>query len=195
MLRHSSYFFLASLAALTLLATTQPFYDALYFDAVQVSEGQWWRPLTAWLVQANVEHWLVNLWGLIVMAIVLPKRLTRHDGLAFMSIWLLSSLCLWLSDYQAYVGLSGVLYGLLFWSIARSPFYGSPIKLAVLAVIVAKVLIENSSLPWFKEAWLSQWIGSEIAHESHAWGLGSGLITYVAYWLLQRYPLNGVPRD
>ncbi|MFQ3231104.1 rhombosortase [Reinekea sp.] len=195
MLRHSTYLFLASFAALTLLATNQPFYEILYFNAAQVSEGQLWRAFTAWLVQANVEHWLVNLWGLIVMAIVLPKQLSREDWLAFTSIWLLSSLCLWLSSYQAYVGLSGVLYGLLFWSIARSPFYGSRIKIAVLAIIIAKVIIENSSLPWFKEAWLSQWIGSEIAHESHVWGLGSGLITYFAYWLIQRFPLNGEPRD
>lgn len=194
MLRQSSYLFLVALAALTLLATSQPLYETLYFDATLVSHGQIWRPFTTWLVQANVEHWLVNLWGLVVIAIVIPRRLSRVNVVGMTAIWLLSSVCLWLSDYQAYVGLSGLLYGLLFWSIAQSPFYGKPIKAAVLGAIIVKVVVENSALPWFKEAWLSQWIGSEIAHESHAWGLVSGIIVFAGYSLFQRFPLNGAPR-
>ncbi|MBU2862684.1 rhombosortase [Reinekea forsetii] len=178
------------LAFFSLIATLFSWSDLLYYDAEKLAIGEYWRPFTAWIVQANISHWAINLWGLVIMGIVLPNQPGRTTFLAFAGVWIFASLCLMFSDYAAYVGLSGVLYGWLFWSIAMSPFYRPTLKVIVLGLISAKVVIENSPLPWLKDSAVSTWVGHDIAYESHLWGLLGGVMTLALYCLFRRFQSN-----
>lgn len=163
--------------------------NALLFDSDKLAAGQVWRPFTAWLVQANWVHWLLNQWGLVLMLILLPKQLSMLDVLGFVWVWLMSSIALWLSDYQYYVGLSGLLYGWLLISAACSPFYSRTMRVVFMVVLSIKVLSENG-LMWVNVApsWVEQWIGIQVATDSHLWGLMAGALFIVVRSVVRPYP-------
>ncbi|MDX1340974.1 MAG: rhombosortase [Reinekea sp.] len=185
--QHMTTVVLVLLALVTLIAVWSPLQAVLEFDQQLVAQGQWWRPFSAWLTQLNLRHWVLNQWGLVVMAVLLPSRLPKAHWSAFAIIWILTSLALWGSEYDRYVGLSGVLYGWLVYAAYVSPFYGRWVKCVFIALMSAKVLSENG---WFSlpgADWVGEFIQAQVAHESHLWGLLSGLAVLSAQWIVQRY--------
>jgi len=89
----------------------------LRYGRTEILEGdQWWRVVTANLVHLSYPHLLLNLAGLALITLLLAHTMTAWQ-------WAFTGLCsmlgvsagLLLFDPQLlwYVGLSGVLYGLL----------------------------------------------------------------------------------
>lgn len=180
---------LLGLSLLTLIGALAPLNGWLEFRRAEWLDGQLWRPLTAWMAQLNLTHWLVNQWGLVLLALVMPPRPERADGLAFVWVWLCASLALLLSDYQQYAGLSGLLYGWLVWAVLRSPYYQRWLRWLVVAVLTVKVVQEN--LPGeHANGFVGDWIAARIAVESHAWGLIAGWLALLADWLRRRWRLS-----
>ncbi|PTY36425.1 rhombosortase [Saccharospirillum sp. MSK14-1] len=181
---------LLSLSLLTLLGAFAPLNDWLEYRQASWLNGQLWRPLTAWMAQLNLVHWLVNQWGLILLALVMPPRPTRTDIGVFVWVWLFASVMLLFSAYWQYAGLSGLLYGWLVWAVMRSPYYAPWLRWLVTLALTAKVAQENL----FGEqgsAWVGQWISANIAVESHAWGLIAGWIALAVVWLWHRLQRSG----
>jgi rhomboid family GlyGly-CTERM serine protease len=170
----------------TLLCTFSPVADWLLYDAEQTRAGQIWRPLSAWLVQLNLRHWLLNQWGLVVIALLLPQRWTVSDRLGLVFVWLVASLMLVWSDYALYVGLSGLLYGWLVVVAAQSPYYSARVRLIFIAALTVKVLAENGwlPLPLPSSSWVGDFIAADIAYRSHLWGLLAGLSFSALRWLV-----------
>ena len=177
---------LLSLSLLTLIGALAPINDWLEFRRVQWQAGQLWRPLTAWMAQLNLTHWLINQWGLILLALVMPPRPTRADALAFAWVWLFASVMLVFSSYWQYAGLSGLLYGWLVWAVIRSPYYQLWLRWLVALVLTAKVVQENLPGDHGSEL-VGNWIAANIAVESHAWGLLAGWIALAIAWLWLRF--------
>ncbi|MFG1496658.1 rhombosortase [Saccharospirillum sp. HFRX-1] len=176
---------LLSLSLLTLVGALAPINDWLEFRRAPWLEGQLWRPLSAWMAQLNLMHWLVNQWGLILLALVMPPRTSRADVLAFIWVWLFASVMLVFSDYRQYAGLSGLLYGWLVWAVLCSPYYQAWLRWLVALVLTAKVVQENLPGDHGSEL-VGQWISANIAVESHAWGLLAGWIALAVAWLWLR---------
>ncbi|WP_320824672.1 rhombosortase [Reinekea sp.] len=172
------------LALATLLCTQPLVADWLQYDAAQTRAGQIWRPFTAWLVQLNLRHWLLNQWGLVVMALLVPPRWSVSDRLGLLTVWVVASLMLVWSDYGLYVGLSGLLYGWLVVVAARSPYYSSRVRLIFIAALTVKVLAENGWLPLPSSSWVGDFIDADIAYRSHLWGLLAGLTFSALRWLV-----------
>ncbi|WP_108125438.1 rhombosortase [Saccharospirillum mangrovi] len=177
---------LLSLSLLTLIGALSPLNQWLEFRRPELMSGQIWRPFTAWMAQLNLNHWLVNQWGLVLMALVLPPRLKTADALALVWVWVFASVMLLVSDYRQYAGLSGLLYGWLVWSVLRSPYYPLWLRWAVVGVLTVKVVQEN--LPGAHgSALVSGWISGNIAVQSHAWGLTAGWLALLGAWLAPRF--------
>ncbi|WP_165901865.1 rhomboid family intramembrane serine protease [Reinekea marinisedimentorum] len=178
---------LLCLSLLTLIASWSPVVAAGSFDASLTAAGQWWRPFSAWVCQLNFAHWAINQWGLVVMAFLLPKRLPWLKVMGFAWVWFAASLMLLQSEYAAYVGLSGLLYGWLVLAAYYSPYYSNLMKGAFIAVISVKVLLENGLLFGFlwQSDMLETLLNAPVAHQSHLWGLISGLVFIAAVQLLQ----------
>lgn len=175
---NSSLLVLIGLSVFTLIGSLPLIASVAAFNADLYAQGEWWRPFSAWLCQLNFAHWAINQWGLVVMAILLPKKMTPNVVLGFFAVWLVSSLCLMSSDYQGYVGLSGLLYGWLVIAAVVSPYYSNAIKALFILMISGKVFLENGLLfgiHWHSEL-LENLLQSSVAHESHLWGLLSGLM-------------------
>lgn len=189
---------LLCIAVVCLLCSYSPISNLLYYDQHLVVGGQYWRPLTAWLVQLNEKHWLLNMWGLVVLALLLPTRLSRSSLAGFAFVWIVSSLLLAMSDYQSYVGLSGLLYGWLAWGAFLSPNYSKLIKFVFVIAVSTKVVAENLPSSWLRDGifanelsylssdWVAKFLDADVAHLSHAWGLFAGLLYIMISWTVQR---------
>lgn len=90
--------------------------EALRFSRSDIQAGQWWRLLTGNLVHLGYSHLLLNLAGLTVITALLAPAMSAWQ-------WLMTGIGSMLGvgfgllaldpHLQWYVGLSGVLYGLL----------------------------------------------------------------------------------
>ena len=179
------------LALVTLVGAQPSISQYFAFQAQWFSDSEWWRPFTAWLTQLNMNHWLLNQWGVVLMAVLLPAKLSKMEWLGYVVIWLLSSFALAFSDYTNYMGLSGVLYGWLVWSTFLTPFYANWIKLIFIGGLSAKVFSENGLFELPQSDWVAHFIQANVAHESHLWGLVSGL-AMILLSLLARKPLLSI---
>jgi rhomboid family GlyGly-CTERM serine protease len=157
------------------------------YSAESTAQGQWWRPFSAWVAQLNLRHWLLNQWGVLVMLVLLPKQIKWTETLGFAVIWVFCSIALWLSDYANYVGLSGLLYGWLIFAAVLSPFYSNTVKLIFIAALSVKVFAENGILSLPGSDWVGDYIGAEVAHLSHLWGLLSGYVVIVIRLIVRRW--------
>ncbi len=89
---------------------------ALRYDRAAILSGQWWRLFSAHLVHLSVPHALMNLAGLWLIWLLFGPVLSQRGWLILLfSGALTTSLALLIFDPQLgwYVGLSGVLHGLL----------------------------------------------------------------------------------
>lgn len=89
----------------------------LQYQREAVESGQWWRLISAHFIHLNINHFLIN-WVVFTLAwmLVASERLTSKEWLlTFAGIALFCSLGLYLfsPDIITYVGLSGVLHGVL----------------------------------------------------------------------------------
>lgn len=174
---------LLSISALCLLGSLAGVSDWLEYHRFAVVNGDVWRPFTAWVAQLNPSHWLVNQGGLVLLALLLPGQWQRQDTLAFVWVWLLCSLWLAFGPYTQYAGLSGLLYGWLFWALWRSPHYSALIRLAVALILAIKVMTENLSGPYAGGAsGVSVFIRGDIAVQSHLAGLVAGFLAVLSAW-------------
>lgn len=171
----------------TLIGAVPVVSDLLMFEAQLFDQGEKWRALTAWISQLNYKHWLLNQWGVIMMLVLLPPKIKRIEALSFVFVWLSCSIALALSDYPNYVGLSGLLYGWLLIAAYLTPFYSNWIKTVFCAVLSFKVLSENGILPLPDSGWVGDFIGAQVAYQSHLWGLISGYVAIVVLWVLGRF--------
>jgi len=177
------------LSVVTLLCTIPVVSQWLLFDAELVVAYQIWRPITGWLTQLNFQHWMLNQWGLVVMAFLLPKRLNLRDLSGYLWVWLVASIMLWQSEYSQYVGLSGLLYGWLVISAFLSPYYSFWVRTVFISVLSVKVLSENGWLPFSSTSnWVGEFIQAEVAVESHLWGLLAGLAFIAIRLIFRRSP-------
>ena len=125
--------------------------DALAYDRTAIQAGEGYRVLSAHLVHLSHDHLVLNLLGLVALALVILDVLEAR-GLALANV--VSGLCvgfglLWLSpDVEVCVGFSGVTHGLFAWGGLRlvqagRPHYGG----GLLALLGAKLLWEQLAGP------------------------------------------------
>ncbi len=149
--------------------------ELLAFDRVALQQGQWWRWITGHWVHLNLKHALLNLGGLGLIALIFIQELEwLPDTLAFFACCILVSAGLWwFSDRDVYVGLSGVLHGLMIYYLIRTYSVTPKISLLGLFGVSAKVLWEQTR--WSDTASTALLIGGPVAVEAHLFGLCAGI--------------------
>ena len=156
--------------------------------------GQYWRLLTAHLAHTQLSHALLNLaaWPLVFW-MARTDLSGRQWGLGFLFCALGVAVGLWwLSPaVQWYVGLSGVLHGLLVlaaiavWRRTRIP------ALLILFGVTVKLVWEQTggALPG-SEAW----IGHRVIVDAHLYGALSGIVFATLNRLLKFYSCGAIRR-
>jgi len=90
--------------------------QALRYDHGAIQDGQWWRLLSAHLIHLGPSHLLMNLAGLWLVWLLVGHALSSRSWLILLfADALITGLALLIFNPQLgwYVGLSGVLHGLL----------------------------------------------------------------------------------
>ena len=177
------YLFL--LVTIVLLMLAEPVSSQwLMFDRSAIDDGQLWRVLTAHFVHLSPMHLLGNAMGVILLGYVAGRSLSNALGVTLL-VWCLSVVGLGLyvfADYlERYVGLSGVLHGLILVAPFVSPFYSRRIAACFLVLIVAKVLWEQSS--FYDDMAMVGMIGGRVEANAHLLGTIAGLLFLLAYYL------------
>ncbi|MFY9476209.1 MAG: rhombosortase [Aquabacterium sp.] len=120
----------AGLTALVLLLQTLPL-DTRYllrYERSTLLQGQWWRALTGHFLLLGWAHACLNLAGLWLCCVLAEARVSAPGLVArllVLGLGVSALLCTLSPSVAHYVGLSGVLYGLLVWLMAPRCFEGT----------------------------------------------------------------------
>ena len=156
----------------------------LMFDRELINDGEVWRLFSAHFVHLSPTHMLGNLVAVCLVAYIAGSSLNNVSGILLL-LWCILVVGLGLyffADHlHRYVGLSGVLHGLLLVAPFVSVFYSRKIALCFLLVIVGKVIWEQSGL--YDDMALAETIGGRVETRAHLFGLLAGLM-YLGWWLL-----------
>lgn len=173
-------------AALLLLLESggDPVREAMRLETTGVASWQLWRLVTGHLVHLGWPHTLINLTAFVLIAIGFGREFSAGHWLAVAGLsaaTIDAGLLLLGPAPEWYVGLSGVLHGLVV--AGGAGLYSRGHRLAgfvIVGVIVAKIALESISgaLPLSAEL-----TGGPVVVEAHLWGaLGGGA---AALWLIK----------
>lgn len=158
----------------------------LNYQRAAVLDGQIWRLVTAHLVHMNTWHMVMNLTGLLLCWFFFTDLFTRRllwlwlgvsapvVGLAFLGLD---------PGLSRYVGLSGLLHGLLVLLLVLG-WRGTPVLHSlVLAVVVGRLFWEQR--PDYDTEYLRSVIDGSVYVNAHLYGALTGFVLAVGV-LLQR---------
>lgn len=153
----------------------------LRYDRAAVLEGQLWRLLSAHLVHMNHWHMALNLTGLLLCWYFFTDLFTRQ----LLWVWLgvsapvVSLAFLGLDPRLShYVGLSGLLHGLLVWLLLLSWRAHPVLHSVVLAVVAGRLFWEQR--PDYDVHYLRGVIEGSVYVNAHLYGALTGLALAVA---------------
>lgn len=171
------------LCALTLLLAGDPGREWLRFDRAGIAAGEVWRLLTGHLVHLGVSHTLLNLAGLILVWFLVGRAYAWQQWLWVMAGSIAAiDLGLWFGEpsLEWYVGLSGLLHGMLAAGIVAG-LAGRSAETLLLAVVVAgKLAWEQFAGPLPGSETTS---GGAVIVDAHLYGVIGG--TLVALVLIR----------
>ena len=169
-----------ALVALALLLSGDAGRDWLRFDRPGISAGEGWRLLTGHLVHLGVSHALLNLAGLALVWFLVGRSFTSRDWLW---IWAGSvaaiDLGLWFgaTSIEWYVGLSGLLHGMLAAGIVAGLVGRSGEAVILTVVVAAKLAWEQFSGPLPGSEATS---GGAVIVDAHLYGVIGGALIAAA---------------
>lgn len=156
--------------------------ETLAYERAGLQAGEAWRLLTAHFVHLGWSHLALNVAGLAIVA-----WLVGHvfDGLRWLLIMLLSIAAidagLWLlnAEIEWYVGLSGLLHGLLAAGLFAGVAKRDREALILAAFVIAKVAWEQFSgpLPGSEST-----AGGVVIVDAHLYGAFGGLLGALLCW-------------
>ncbi|MHC4547135.1 MAG: rhombosortase [Planctomycetota bacterium] len=156
----------------------ESFLLALRYEREAILDGEVWRCLTGHLVHAGWTHLGVNLFVAAVILAVLGRYLRPLAAPLLICLAGVSGgLLAFAPGIAWYVGLSGVLHGLLGCGALRAGLRKRQrIWLAVVLLLAAKVAWEQIRGP---HGGLEDLIGARVVVAAHLAGLLSGLVAWV----------------
>jgi rhomboid family GlyGly-CTERM serine protease len=151
----------------------------LRYDRVDLLSGDYYRLLSGHFVHLGGSHALMNLAAVAILWFWFREVLTTGGwGFSILACALLISLMLLMfSDVPWYVGLSGVLHGMLLLGTARKKDFTPWIKWLVLAALLLKIGVEQFHGPSSKTV---AFIHGEVVVDAHLYGAISGALIWYA---------------
>ncbi len=162
------------LIALALMLTGDSGREWLRFDRVGIAAGEVWRLLTGHFVHLGVSHTLLNLAGLVLVWVLVGRSFTWPQWLYVMAGSVAAiDLGLWFGTTQLewYVGLSGLLHGMLAAGIAAGLADRSYEALVLAVVVAGKLAWEQLAGPLPGSEATS---GGAVIVDAHLYGVIGG---------------------
>lgn len=171
-----------ALCAVVIMAGGDSAAEWLRYDRVALAHGEYWRLLTAHLTHLGWSHLLLNLAGLFLLHALVGDVLSRREWLWLMLFSALSiSAGLWLFEPQLrwYVGLSGVLHGVLLGGALLLTLAGNREGVYLLVITLAKLLWEQvvGPMPGSEAT-----AGGKVIVNAHLYGAIAGGVFVMLLW-------------
>lgn len=187
MTRHRVPVVVVALAAVCLLTPLlgEPGRLLLRFDRTGLESWQLWRLLTAHLVHLNWGHALMNIAALALIGEIFRREMSEADwAVAILVSALGVSVGLYVaSAVEWYVGLSGVLHGVLVYGSIEMIRRGVRLGWVILVVVAGKVVFEQTAGPVPYTAALA---GGPVVVEAHLYGAIAGVFAIALKRLVER---------
>lgn len=156
--------------------------EVLKYDRLAIQEGEYWRIVSGHFAHLNYSHLLLNLAGLVLTWLLVGRNYSASQWLGVLLIsiaaasagfWFLDKNMLW------YVGLSGVLHGLLL-AGAIQGLKSLPAESAVICLLVTgKLAYEQLIGPLPGSESVS---GGTVVVNAHLFGAIGGVIAAGMFW-------------
>ncbi|MFV8782879.1 rhombosortase [Microbulbifer sp. SA54] len=164
------------LAVIVLVAAMPAAETWLVYNRALIDGGEVWRLLTGHLTHTNSEHLLLNTAGLVLLWILHGQhyRLWPFFGMTAL-LCLVTGVALYLFSpgTEIYLGLSGVLHGLIIWG----GLLDIRARWRTGYLLVAGTWIKVGLEQWFgASADTAGMIGAEVAIDAHLWGTAAGML-------------------
>ncbi len=165
--------------------------ELLRYQRSGLLAGEWWRLFSGHLVHLGWSHLWLNLAGLLLVWTLVGRAFSLPNWWGLIGVSLLGislGLLWWLPELSWYVGLSGLLHGMLVAGSLQLALRGEREAVMVLAIVVAKLAWElwQGPMPGSREA-----AGGEVVVQAHALGgLCGALYVGVMRVLLRRKPIS-----
>ena len=164
--------------------------EILRYDRSAIAQGEYWRLLSGHIAHLGHRHLLLNLAGLALVWLLLGRLYTTRQWILVAAISVLvMDAGFWFVDtgMRWYVGLSGMLHGLLLAGAIRR-FRSLPGEsIVICAVLVAKLAYEQVAgpLPGSEAA-----AGGAVVVNSHLYGAIGGALSALVFWRGVRTPAS-----
>jgi len=163
------------IAAIVLTLAGGPSSPALRYERADVLAGEWWRLLSGHVVHLGVSHLVLNLAGLVLIGWSFGPGLRASTWLWILlasTLALAAGFLLLAPQLAWYVGLSGMLHGLLLGAALLDHGFGRGLRLALVVGVLAKLAWEQwaGALPFTAEA-----AGGPVVVDAHLYGALGGL--------------------
>jgi rhomboid family GlyGly-CTERM serine protease len=158
----------------------------LRFDRAAIVNGQFWRLLTGHYVHLGVPHFLLNSAGLLLVWYLIGTQFSANQWLLIGAGSIIGiDLGFWLFEPQLswYVGLSGLLHGLLVAGIINAWDEDRPMASILAVMVVAKLIYEQLAGPLPGSVASS---GGSVIVAAHLYGAVGGAFTAVVLALFLR---------
>ncbi len=162
--------------SLALLAGGEAIREGLRYERTAVAAGEVWRLLSGHFVHLGPSHFALNMAGLGLVWYLVGDAIGRYQWLAVTAISVVTiDLGLWFfnPELQWYVGLSGVLHGLLVAGLVASASRERKEAIAVAIIVAAKIAWEQFSGPLPGSEASS---GGAVIVDAHLYGAIAGLL-------------------
>lgn len=143
-----------------------------------ISQGELWRLLSGNLLHTNFNHLLLNLAAVILLWALHGRFYQQSRYLQLVTaIALISNISLFYFSphMQQYVGLSGVLHGLLLWGACQDIRYKDKTGYLLLLALTAKIIYEQI---FGASPNMAVLINANVAIDAHLWGAIAGTICF-----------------
>ena len=183
-LNYRAYIVLA-LLCLLLALTPDSWHLALRYSRAGLEQSEYWRLITAHLLHSNNWHLLMNLAGLLLVALLHGKYFSPA---ALLSQWFIAALLISIALYfgsaqiHAYVGLSGLLHAMLMLGAVKDIQLKQRGGYLLFAGLLLKVAYEQWQGP---DSDLATLIAANVAIDAHLYGVITGLVIAALSWLAQ----------
>ncbi len=162
--------------SLAMLAGGEALREGLRYERTAVMAGEVWRLLSGHFVHLGLSHFALNMAGLGLVWYLVGDAMGRYQWLVVMAISVAAiDIGLWVfnPELQWYVGLSGVLHGLLVAGLVASASSERKESIAVAIIVAAKIAWEQFSGPLPGSEASS---GGAVIVDAHLYGAVAGLL-------------------
>jgi rhomboid family GlyGly-CTERM serine protease len=166
---------------------------AMRYDRTQVGAGQLWRLLTGHLVHLGWSHLLLNVAGLVLVWALLGSCYRSSQWLLVLAISALvidAGFLLLNPELQWYVGMSGVLHGMLAAGVLQAWYAGGQGRQE--ALVLAVFLIGKLGYEFVAGATPASELlaGGPVVTDAHLYGAVGGVLAAVLLGFANRNPAN-----